>query len=910
VFNTICEVSPGTLLASGHYAILYKIDKKSMNATPISYKTCHLYSSKRNEEISTLHKDTQGDIWMGGNRYMGKLNLRTSCVEAYPGINYINTIIDKDKSHLWIGTNHGIYVFNKNEGRFVKLTLPTPSASINTIYQSNHHLLYIGTTNSGLFIYNPTKKSFKHYHQDNSGLSSNCIYHFIPFGSRDLIISTQNSIALFSVGSQTFSSWTNKEGLPNIHFLPTSGTHTQQNSFVVGSEDGAIEFKHIKLPKNRKQALIFRDFKILYKEMDSNDEGSPLINDVNRTGTLKLKNSQNSFSMQVSAFYYAFSHRYHYRWKLYGYDESYITSDRNIIQYENIPTGHYKLIVEAISKETRQVVEKKEVSILILPSFWYSYKGITLCLLILGLVSLMTYYIYIQKKQIEKATEKIDFFVNTVHDIRTPLTLIKAPLEEFISRRSRTKKEENDLSIAVKNTNYLCKLISGISNFETEKISPRINMAEHELYSFLEEKVKQFDSLSTHKHINLSFRSNFRYLNVWFDIDKMESIIVNLLSNAIKYTTSYGTVEVIATQEQYCWKIEVKDSGIGIPNSEQNKLFKTFFRGKNAVQSQEPGSGMGLMMTGKLIHQQKGTIKINSIEGKGSSFEISFPFNSKQLEKNKGKQIKKEENPLIIINAQQACANVAKEKVTNQVEKSLILIVEDDYELTSFLKYSFTNEYIVRTACNGRQAMEILKEIKPALIISDYMMPEMKGDELCTILKKDKRTTDIPIIMLTGCDETYEIFQSLNTVVDMFITKPFDIKLLRARIRYLLTNKKTVKEEVIKETSTEDKFILNIKIIIKQNIAEPNYNVTDICKTLNISRTSLYTKIKKSTGLSPNDFIRSQHLNYAAQLLKQHQYTVSEVIDLSGFNDPKYFREMFKKQFGVNPSVYMKEETK
>ncbi|MEG2514683.1 MAG: response regulator, partial [Bacteroidaceae bacterium] len=487
--------------------------------------------------------------------------------------------------------------------------------------------------------------------------------------------------------------------------------------------------------------------------------------------------------------------------------------------------------------------------------------------------------------------DKINFFVRAAHDIRTPLTLIKAPLEEIISKEKESNNEISNLAIAVDNTNYLCKLISGISNFEIDKTASQTDNTEHELYAYLEEKVNQFIPESRYKNIHLSFKANFRHFNVWFDSDKMDSIVANLLSNAIKYTASYGSVEVIATKEQYLWKIEVKDSGIGIPLNEQNKLFKKFFRGQNTIYGKELGSGVGLMMTGKLIHQQKGKIKVKSIEGEGSSFEISFPFDDKKIASKQEKSIKKEQNA--VINEQQPNLNNVIEKTSGKSRKPLILLVEDNYEFASFLKNSLLNDYLVCVACNGKQALEMMKEIKPILIISDYLMPEMKGDELCTLLKKEEKTAHIPIIMLTGYSETCDIFQSINSLVDMFITKPFDIRLLKARIKYLTTNKRIFKEIAMGTAIPEDPFISKVKNSIKQNMSDSEYDVADICKTLSVSRTSLYTKIKKLTGQSPNDFIRSQHLDYAAQLLKLHQYNINEVIDLSGFNDPKYFREVF-----------------
>ena len=414
------------------------------------------------------------------------------------------------------------------------------------------------------------------------------------------------------------------------------------------------------------------------------------------------------------------------------------------------------------------------------------------------------------------------------------------------------------------------------------------------------------------KRVRFVYESNFDYLNVWFDKEKMDSILKNILSNSLKYTPENGKVSVSVSESNDSWKVIIEDTGIGIPSSEQSKLFKLHFRASNAINSKVTGSGIGLMLVGKLVRLHGGKINVESIEHQGTTVRIVFPKSNKHFQ-NAGlippaKPL--EQTPELTV------PNISATPV-NTVETTnsqRILIVEDNDELRSYLATSLAGAYTIQACSNGKEALIIVKEFWPDLILSDIMMPEMRGDELCTAIKTNIETSHIPIVLLTALNDEKNILNGLATGADGYITKPFSIKMLKARISNILSNRDLLRQRYAMATKMDSekpgllpaeantldwKFITDVKNNIKNNIDNTDFTVDSLCSLHNMSRTSFYNKLKALTGQSPADYIRDFRLNTAAQLLQKKKYSITEVAEMTGFCDSKYFREVFKKHFNV-----------
>lgn len=400
----------------------------------------------------------------------------------------------------------------------------------------------------------------------------------------------------------------------------------------------------------------------------------------------------------------------------------------------------------------------------------------------------------------------------------------------------------------------------------------------------------------------------------------MDSILKNIISNALKYTPEKGNVHIYASETDDTWSVEVNDTGIGIPANEQKKLFKMHFRGSNAINSKITGSGIGLMLVWKLVHLHKGKISLNSVEHQGSSIKITFPKSKKHFYKAHLATRKNEFNTGQVATVSPAdIYEKAKKQHCQNLQR--LLIVEDNDELRNYLAHTLSDDYTIQTCSNGKKALTIIKEYMPELIISDIMMPEMQGDELCNIIKNDITTSHIPIILLTALNDEKNILEGLQIGADEYIVKPFNIGILKATIANLLTNRALLKSKYANLDVNEEedgkspncttdldwKFIATVRKSVEENMDNPTFNIDVLCNLLNMSRTSFYNKLKALTDQAPGDYIRLIRLKRAATLLKSGQHSVTEVSELTGFNDVKYFREVFKKHFKVSPSRYAKE---
>lgn len=929
IFTTLCEVLPGVVWAGGYFSGIYQIDKRSSNVsyfTPASYAYENIRPDKY---IRDIRKDSQGNIWSGGFYNLKRINVHTKNIQLYHGLNSITAILERGAKSMWIGSATGLFLLDKESGKYERIKLPVESNYIYSLYQTKKGSLYIGTSGSGLLIYDPHTKLFTHYHTGNCALISNNIYTLLSDTDEDILLSTENGLTSFYPNQKTFHNWTKEMGLMTTHFNALSGTLRKNNNFIFGSSNGAVEFnKDMKLPRTYSSKMIFSDFKLFYQTIYPGDKNSPLKASINNTKELKLKYNQNIFSLQVSSINYDYPSNVLYSWKLEGfYEEWSKPGTENTIRYTNLAPGKYTLRVRAISNEDQRIMlEERSIDIIIAQPFWLTVWAMLLYIVILVFIAAVSLRILILRKQRKVSDEKIHFFINTAHDIRTPLTLIKAPLEDLREKEELSKEGISNMNTALRNVNALLRLTTNLINFERADVySSELYISEHELNTFTTEIYNAFQQYANIKHINFTHESNFRYMNVWFDKEKMESILKNIISNALKYTPENGNVQIFVSDNTDSWSVEVRDTGIGIPASEQKKLFKLHFRGSNAINSKVTGSGIGLMLVWKLVRLHKGKINLSSVENQGSVIKVSFPKDSKRFRKAHLATLSKQRQENRTLSNVPAPSPEIYENAHKKLngEHRRILIVEDNDELRNYLLQTLSEEYTVQTCSNGKEALTIIPEYKPELVISDIMMPEMRGDELCKELKNNIETSHIPVILLTALNNEKDILSGLKIGADEYILKPFNIGILKATVDNLLTNRALLRSKYANlelDDEEEDdecincsqdidwKFIANVKKHIKDNIDNPALTVDVLCNLVGMSRTSFYNKLRALTDQAPGDYIRLIRLKYAVQLLKENTHSITEIAEMTGFSDAKYFREVFKKHFNVSPSQYGKEK--
>ena len=653
------------------------------------------------------------------------------------------------------------------------------------------------------------------------------------------------------------------------------------------------------------------------------EKNSPLTKILDETNFIQLKYDQNTFSMDVSSINFDNPSSILYSWKLEGfYDQWTPPTSNGTIRYTNLSPGNYTLKVRSILLDNQQILEEREIQILVERPFWLTFWAFLIyALFIIGAAYAFLRY-QIIKRERKTSEEKINFFTHAAHDIRTPLTMIKAPLSEIMEKESLSENGQKNIQLAMQSTENLAELANNLINFQKEELySSQTIVTAHELNHYLSNYMHQFDSFARQKDITLSYESSFDSLDVWIDTSKMDSILRNLLSNALKYTPQGGRVSLKAESNKNTWTLFLSDTGIGMNKEDQKKLFKYLFRGYNTANQTTTGCGIGMLLTYRLIENHEGKISFTSTENVGTTFQLTFPIRSKNYQY---KKEEKEGTDKVLTTEQETAGNITTDIqfTDSQTDEQapLILVVEDNAPLRSFIIHSLSDTYQVEGAGNGQEALDFINERQPDLILSDIMMPVMDGKKMCQIVKSQMETSHIPIILLTALGDKEHILEGLEIKADQYLVKPFDVHILKATIRTLIANRKMLRNRfksavtalpeeapaVELPTSLDDEFIQKVTELVKEGLGK-NFNVDTLCASVNMSRTSFYNKIKALTGIAPAEFIRNIRMQEAALMLKSQRYTVAKVSDKMGFADPKYFTDTFKKFYGVPPSIYMKK---
>ena len=544
-------------------------------------------------------------------------------------------------------------------------------------------------------------------------------------------------------------------------------------------------------------------------------------------------------------------------------------------------------------------------------------------LLMIGFIALSIYAFYINRKMRqanrklislnaemkEVTAQKLQFFTNVSHEVRTPLTLILAPLDRLIISL-RESPYASDLGLIQKNANRLLRVINQILDFrKVEGKQEKLAVREIDLVPFVGEIKSYFDSMASVRAIAYTFTSSIKQCTLWIDPDLLEKVFVNLLSNAFKFTPEGGSVRIELTEEEDRVFIQVIDTGSGIQPGNLPHLFDRFY-----TEDRSMGTGIGLHLVKEYIHMHGGEIRVESEPGQRTTFTVCL---------RKGKA-HFEDSDLMETSVSHQAYEASRlddsetHKMLSKTYPYTILITEDDDEVRCFLERELSPHFKTRTAANGKDALRVLEEVEISLVVSDVMMPEMNGFELCRMIKSQLPFSHIPVILLTALtDERQRIF-GITGGADDYIQKPFHTDYVKIKIIHLLQERQKLRERLLeklrdnklllsepeKVESIDDAFLRKFAEQIEAVYADPEYNVEKLSETLGLSRGHLHRKIKELTGTAPVEFLRTYRLNKATQLLRQNAYTVSEVAYRTGFSSPAYFSKCFKAVYGVTPTEY------
>jgi signal transduction histidine kinase/ligand-binding sensor domain-containing protein/DNA-binding response OmpR family regulator len=911
---SICEDNQKRIWIGGYANGVHCYDKKTRQFSNYSNQIGSKF-------IYSIFYDSYNHLWFGGmDGNLTRLDLNTGVFTQLP-LSNISSIIKKSSYELWIGCTTGLNIVNiKNDNitpsnATVKNKLA--NSYINCLLYNSTNKIWIGTNGGGLNLFHTDNDSIEVYSVEN-GLPSNFIYGITSDSRGRIWLSTDKGIVCFDPDKKIIINTGTIKGLTHGAFNRCAYCRLKNGALVFGGSMGIISFIPEKIESfSGSSKLVLNEFKISYRRVKPSDNDSPLKLPIDDTKSINLRYNQNSFSFNFSTINYENADQIAFQWHLEGFDTDWtpLTTSKNA-GYTNIPPGDYNFKLRCINRNNLELIDQRSLHISVAPPFWKSKLAIAIYILFIGTLIYLFYKVQQDRLQKKHSDDKIRFFINTAHDIKTPLSLIQAPLNDLEHDKGITDQGLYYLKLAKSNAERLSAIVNQVLDFDKyDSRKFQLVLTNNNLNTYLIEKINSFKNLADKKEIRLNLQVPEYEINAVFDIDKMDKIIDNLVSNAIKYTPANGTVTLTAGSTEKEWTIEVADNGIGIPKKAQKELFKLYYRADNAINTRIPGSGIGLMLTQHLVNMHGGKISFTSFENEGSAFRLKFPVLEKNVESavDSGLFSPSTENENVDhLISDEIFSN--KKSVLPKTQLR-ILIAEDDYELRKYLAKSLSSIYITSEAEDGLQALEMVQSHKFDLVLSDVMMPKLRGDDLCRKIKQNFDTSHIPVILLTALSDKVNTISGLEAGADNYVSKPFDIDVILARINNVFRNRELLRENLLKGISPKSEkvfinnldqaFVQNLMAIVNKELSNPDFSINDLCREVGMSRTLLYEKIKALTNLAPNEFIRINRMNQAIELLKSGRYSINEVGFMVGFQDSKYFSTAFKKFFGKSPKQFL-----
>lgn len=904
VFLTLCEDDLGRIWAGSYSSGIYVLDGKTGR---------ELAHYSRNEKemplvsnyIFDIYKDSQGDLWIGGVN--GKFICYQSKDEKFRiySDESISSISELSPNEILLGCSNAIKLLDKQTGKIKDFL----SDYVVQDMQVVGDVIWVCTSGKGLLEFHYKDGVIKAY-TTREGLPSNFL-NSITYTDNSLWIGTESGLCRFDPKDKTAYTYSSIFLLSGISYNKSALSVLNDGQLAWGTNNGAVFFAPQSIREiSSNGKIFFHDLTISgrsVRELNSFKLSKP----VDSLQNINLKYSQNTINLELVSIGMRTGSKF--SWKLEGFDKEWTMPRRDrIITYTNIPSGEFSLRIKLFDNSLSKIIDERSIVIRIIPPFWRTgWFWILVVLVITAIIVLYLLYYINSLKQLH-TEEKVRFFTNTAHDIRTSLTLIKAPVEELTKELNLTESGKYYLTLAIEQARQLSAVVTQLMDFQKVDIGKEpLTLSMTDIVKLVANHKVMLAAFAKSKNIELVFISDRDSYFSAIDELKMEKIIDNLISNAIKYSPENSQIQIDLKCDDKKWTLQVKDNGIGISKKAQRQLFKEFYRADNAINSKVVGSGIGLLLVKNYVDMHGGKISCTSQENVGSVFQIIIPYKSVV-------------NESIVVSAPTVSTTATAQdnemikaiEVSSEIQSSKemkVLVVEDNDDLLNFMKVALGNDFKVFSAVDGEKAWEFISKQSPDLVVSDIMMPNMNGFELCKLMKSTYETSHIPIVLLTALSEVTDQLHGLGLGADDYLTKPFDMNLLTQRIKSIIRNRKVVREKALKliktdtsehilENELNDKFVKKMLSVAKANISNVEFDKDEFASAMNVSSSLLYKKVKSLTDQSPTDFIKTIRLNHAVELLQSRKYTVTEVSELCGFTSVAYFSTVFRKHFGKSPS--------
>ncbi|GAB1855497.1 two-component regulator propeller domain-containing protein [Flavobacteriaceae bacterium MHTCC 0001] len=891
--------------------------------------------------------------------------------------NIIRNILEDRHGNIWFATGDGLAMLPKEEKLnknpkfkiFKHNPLNKNSISHNYIlelFESKNGDIWIGTLGGGLNKLIPTSsdndKNFESYLRED-GLPNNVIKGILEDDSGNLWISTNKGISKFNPKTKVFKNYDANDGLQDNEFQELARLKRKNGDLLFGGVNGFNVFNPSKIKSNPIEGeTVITGLSIFNKKIilgDTINNRVLLKTPISQTKHLKLRYKENNFALNFAGLHYSAPNKNNFLYKLEGFDDQWIfaNSQKRQATYTNVSPGEYTFKVKASNNDNVWDSSPAEIKITVAPPYYLTgFAFFVYGLLFISCLLLYRRFTIIKtakkhklelehiesekNEEIQKA--KLEFFTNITHEFTTPLTLIQGPLKHLQKKGDTLSNDAilEQYKLMEKNSDYLMRLISQLLDFrKMNQGKMRLVMRNSNIINFIKEVSEPFQFMARKQQMQFIVTSENESRLSWFDHDAVEKIINNLLSNAFKFTPKNGRINInisfhndseTAPNSSFPKYVMVKvsDSGPGMAESKVKSIFERFFSEKNEDRINAKGIGIGLTFTKDLVLLHQGNIRVESKLNEGSTFIVKLPtekrayLNIPEITCKDASEsdfhVRSSESDSLAISLNDDILD--KNLMGSGNDTPILLVVDDNKDIRTFIKQALKDKYIVYTAENGEDAIDILSNISPKIVITDVMMPIMDGIELCKYIKNRKETSHIPVVMLTAKLSQENEILGLKNGADAYIRKPFDIELLELKLSNIIKHREelrnkfnldiTLQPKEITVTSVDERFLNQAIAIVEKHMMNTDFNVEMLVKEIGYSRTNLYKKFKEITGLSSSEFIRNIRLKRAVQLFEQSDLSVKEIMYMTGFNTSSYFAKCFKKQFGVKPSEYVRQQNK
>ena len=926
--------------------------------------------------IFDIKQDPQGNIWIAtmgeglfclqkdGSRrnyktkYGADNNLKINCL---PNDYLVKMAFSKDGNRVYVATSVGLACLDRKRNSWVSTfkginCLNKNSFSHCVFVDSKDHVWY--GTEDGAFCFDFRKGIKPKLYTTANGLTDNCVASITEDYQGNIWLGTIKGLNKLALKSGTITKFYAESGLQSNEFSDASVCTTQDGkTILMGGSGGLNWFQADQVRQHPWQAKVVISGFILNNKMVTPGMKSGSYTITDNWSTLsrdfQLSHEDNTFTLQLSTLTYNDVEQISYVYSINGDAWRTVPAGQNELAFSHMAPGRYKYRIKAICNGYETPV--KEFTITIHPA-WYASIWAKLFYLLLLIAAIMLYLRH-RKHQMEDqlilqqhihaeemGEAKIKFFMNISHEIRTPLTLIITPLLSLI-KEDKEPHRQGIYEIIRKNSERILHLINQMMDLrKIDKGQMVMRMCKTDMVSFINEEYDLFKQQAIAKSIDFEYQHDCEELPVWIDRNNFDKVIINTLSNAFKFTPTAGHILLSLTHTDHHAYISIKDSGIGIPKDKLETIFQRFYQTPDDPNDRNVGTGIGLDLTRSLVELHYGTISARNNEGeKGSKFEhgsefiIRIPLGKDHLKPEEiieEEEMKKDQNNELAEAEQEeqlAENNDQPAETLNNSDttptsakgaKAEIVIVEDEEDIQEYLKAQLSSDFKIRTYPNGKVALNEILKNKPDLVISDIMMPEMDGTTLCTKLKTNINTNDVPIILLTAKSREEDQLEGLQTGADAYILKPFNMDILHRNIINLLTVRRTLRNkftgnesqnhqvEQIEMQTPDNSLMQRIMEVINENINDSDLSVDMIAQKVGISRVHLHRKMKELTNQTPHSFIRNIRLQQAAKLLKDGKQSITEVMYACGFSNSASFSTMFKNLYGCSPREYMQNAMK